>query len=142
VCLTKSRQIWDLRTGAIHDAYAYDSPITGMMFDNRRIVSAAGEDVVKVYDKLEGRHWDCGSGVTAEEESRTPAIVERVRIKDGYGSRFRSPDLFSLLRYAFKAYTREILFQPSPLLSLGNTNACSRYLTEGRRDGKVGIWTS
>jgi division protein 1 len=69
-----------------------------MMFDHRRIVSAAGEDVVKVYDKTDGRHWDCGSGVTAPEESRSPAIVEKVRIKDG-------------------------------------------YLTEGRRDGIVGIWT-
>ncbi|TVY84285.1 Mitochondrial division protein [Lachnellula suecica] len=96
--LDRSIRIWDLRTGAIHDAYAYDSPITSMMFDNRRIVSAAGEDVAKVYDKTDGRHWDCGSGVTAEEEGRTPAIVERVRIKDG-------------------------------------------YLTEGRRDGIVGIWT-
>jgi division protein 1 len=91
-------QIWDLRTGAIHDAYAYDNAISSMMFDSRRIVSAAGEDVAKVYDKTDGRHWDCGSGVTAEEENRTPAIVERVRIKDG-------------------------------------------YLTEGRRDGVVGIWT-
>ena len=69
-----------------------------MMFDNRRIASAAGEDVVKVNDKTDGRHWDCGAGVTAEEESKTPAIVERVRIKDG-------------------------------------------YLTEGRKDGIVGIWT-
>ena len=69
-----------------------------MMFDSRRIVSAAGEDVAKVYDKTDGRHWDVGSGVTAEEESRTPAIVEKVRIKDG-------------------------------------------YLTEGRKDGIVGIWT-
>lgn len=82
----------------IHDAYAYDSPITSMMFDSRRIVSAAGEDVAKVYDKADGRHWDCGSGVLAPEENRTPAIVERVRIKDG-------------------------------------------YLTEGRKDGIVGIWT-
>lgn len=56
-----------------------------MMFDSRRIVSAANEDVVKVYDKTDGRHWDCGAGVTAEEAgSTTPAIVERVRIKDGY----------------------------------------------------------
>lgn len=69
-----------------------------MMFDNRRIVTAAGEDVAKVYDKLDGRHWDCGSGVTAEEDGRSPAIVERVRIKDG-------------------------------------------YLTEGRKDGVVGMWT-
>ncbi|KAG9237341.1 mitochondrial division protein-like protein 1 [Amylocarpus encephaloides] len=96
--LDRSIRIWDLRTGAIHDAYAYDAPITSMMFDNRRIVSAAGEDVAKVYDKTDGRHWDCGSGVTAVENSKTPSIVERVRIKDG-------------------------------------------YLTEGRRDGIVGIWT-
>jgi division protein 1 len=69
-----------------------------MMFDNRRIVSAAGEDVAKVYDKTDGRHWDCGSGVLAVEENTKPAIVDRVRIKDG-------------------------------------------YLTEGRKDGIVGIWT-
>jgi division protein 1 len=68
-----------------------------MMFDNRRIVSAAGENVAKVYDKTDGRHWDCGSG-TAAEATKIPAIVERVRVKDG-------------------------------------------YLTEGRRDGIVGIWT-
>ena len=83
-CNANVNEIWDLRTGAIHDAYAYDNPITSMMFDNRRIVAAAGEHVAKVYDKMDGRHWDCGSGVLAEEEARTPAIVERVRIKDGY----------------------------------------------------------
>lgn len=55
-----------------------------MMFDSRRIVSAAGEDVVKVYDKLESRQWDCGAGVNAAEEGKTPAIVERVRMMDGY----------------------------------------------------------
>jgi division protein 1 len=77
-------QIWDLRTGSIYDAYAYDHPITSMMFDARRIVCAAGEDVVKVYDKVEGRQWDCGAGIIGAEEGKTPAIVERVRIKDGY----------------------------------------------------------
>jgi division protein 1 len=55
-----------------------------MMFDARRIVCAAGEDVVKVYDKVEGRQWDCGAGIVAEEGSKTPAVVERVRIRDGY----------------------------------------------------------
>ena len=87
-----------MRTGSIYDAYAYDNPVTSMMFDARRIVSAAGEDVVKVYDKVEGRQWDCGAGIAVEEEGRAPAIVERVRIKDG-------------------------------------------YMTEGRRDGIVGVWT-
>lgn len=69
-----------------------------MMFDSRRIVSAAEEDVVKVYDKTDGRHWDCGAGVIAAEEGNAASIVERVRVKDG-------------------------------------------YLTEGRRDGTIGIWT-
>ncbi|KAI9741450.1 MAG: Mitochondrial fission protein [Claussenomyces sp. TS43310] len=96
--LDRTIRIWDLRTGTIFDAYSYDHPISSMMFDDRRIVSAAGEDVVKIFDKADGRQWDCGAGITAEEDGRTPAIVERVRIKDG-------------------------------------------YLTEGRRDGIVGIWT-
>ena len=87
--LTLPPQIWDLRTGSIFDAYAYDHPITSMMFDARRIVAAAGETNVKVYDKTDGRHWDCGPGVAAEEDeegggSATPAVVERVRIRDGY----------------------------------------------------------
>ncbi|KAI0466828.1 mitochondrial division protein [Xylaria cf. heliscus] len=82
--LDRSIRIWDLRTGSIFDAYAYDNPITSMMFDSRRIVSAAGEDVVKVYDKMESRQWDCGAGITEAEDGRTPAIVEHVRIRDGY----------------------------------------------------------
>ena len=91
-------QIWDLRTGSIHDAYAYDNPVTDMMFDARRIVSAAGENVAKIYDKTDGRHWDCGAGVAAEAEGLNPSAVENVRVKDG-------------------------------------------YLTEGRKDGIIGIWT-
>lgn len=55
-----------------------------MMFDTRRIACAAGENVVKIYDKAGGRHWDCGAGVSAEPECPPPAIVERVRVQDGY----------------------------------------------------------
>jgi division protein 1 len=55
-----------------------------MMFDTRRIVAAAGEPVAKIYDKTDGRHWNCGPGVQEEEENTSSAIVERVRIKDGY----------------------------------------------------------
>ncbi|TAQ91672.1 hypothetical protein B7494_g66 [Chlorociboria aeruginascens] len=47
--MDRSIRIWDLRTGAIYDAYAYDAPVTSMMFDNRRIVAAAQEDVAKVH---------------------------------------------------------------------------------------------
>ncbi|CAJ2513899.1 Uu.00g020180.m01.CDS01 [Anthostomella pinea] len=82
--LDRSIRIWDLRTGSIFDAYAYDNPVTSMSFDSRRIVSAAGEDVVKVYDKMESRQWDCGAGITEAEENRTPAIVDHVRVKEGY----------------------------------------------------------
>ncbi|KAI9649633.1 Mitochondrial fission protein [Ciborinia camelliae] len=85
--LDRSIRIWDLRTGAIYDAYAYDSPITSMMFDTRRIISAAGEDVVKVYDKTDGRHWDCGVGAEREGsigEGDEKNIVEKCRVKDGY----------------------------------------------------------
>jgi division protein 1 len=55
-----------------------------MQFDARRIVAAAGEDVVKVYDKTDGRQWDCGAGAMAEEDGSRPAVVERVKIRDGY----------------------------------------------------------
>lgn len=77
-----TNQIWDLRTGSIYDAYAYDNPITSMQFDARRIVSAAGEEVAKIYDKTDGRHWNCGPGVEAEDS--TVSTVERVRVKDGF----------------------------------------------------------
>lgn len=54
-----------------------------MMFDSRRIVTAAGEDVVKVYDKTDGRHWNCGPGAD-ENDTTKYATIEHVRIKDGY----------------------------------------------------------
>jgi division protein 1 len=55
-----------------------------MMFDSRRIVTAAGEDVVKVYDKTDSRHWSCGPGVGADEDAPVLSPIERVRIKEGY----------------------------------------------------------
>jgi division protein 1 len=55
-----------------------------MMFDARRIVAAAGEDVVKIYDKTDGRHWNCGPGVGVDEDAAVLSSIERVRIKDGY----------------------------------------------------------
>lgn len=86
-------QIWDLRTGSIHDAYAYTHPISDMSFDSRRIVAAAGESSVKIYDKSDGRHWDCGGGDDRSdsqdgggdgEKKNAGAIVDHVRVKDGY----------------------------------------------------------
>ena len=69
-----------------------------MMFDSRRIVAAAGERVAKIYDKTDGRHWDCGAGAVGDDGEKSASVVERVRVRDG-------------------------------------------YLTEGRKDGVVGIWT-
>jgi len=37
-----------------------------------------------VYDKAEGRQWDCGPGVNIEEGSPRASAIERVKIKDGY----------------------------------------------------------
>jgi division protein 1 len=54
-----------------------------MMFDSRRITAAAGEPVVKVYDKADGRHWNCGPGVQ-EEIDGALSNIERVRIKEGF----------------------------------------------------------
>ncbi|KAL2830076.1 WD40-repeat-containing domain protein [Aspergillus cavernicola] len=82
--LDRSVRIWDLRMGSIYDAYGYDKPINSMMFDTKRIVAAAGENVVKVYDKADSHHWDCGAGVGADESAPSPAVVERVRLKDGF----------------------------------------------------------
>lgn len=56
-----------------------------MMFDTKRIVAAAGENVVKVYDKADGHHWDCGAGTGFDDNDPSPpAVIERVRIKDGF----------------------------------------------------------
>lgn len=59
-----------------------------MMFDARHIVAAAGEDIVKVYDKTDGRHWDLGAGakLTVEDsmEGKIASTVEKVRVKDGF----------------------------------------------------------
>ncbi|KAF3163543.1 Mitochondrial fission protein [Orbilia oligospora] len=84
--MDRSIRIWDLRTGSISDAFAYEHPITSMQFDAARIVSAAGENYAKIYDRVDGRHWNCGAGAEGGKEDRlsTPAIVERVRAKEGY----------------------------------------------------------
>ncbi len=63
-----------------------------MVFDTRRIAAAAGEPLVKIYDKLDGRHWDCGPVDEAEANASGPSgdraaaasIVDRVQINDGF----------------------------------------------------------
>lgn len=59
-----------------------------MMFDTRRIVAAAGEPVVKVYNLDDGQQWNCGQGATPVDGDDRPArkysVVEQVRVKDGF----------------------------------------------------------
>lgn len=61
-----------------------------MQFDVRRICAAAGEPVVKVYDKGDGHQWDCGAGANPlpveneDDPVPVPSVVERVRVRDGY----------------------------------------------------------
>jgi division protein 1 len=51
-----------------------------MMFDARRIVAAAGEPTVKIYDKGDHKQWDCPD---INEDIRS-SIVQQVRLKDGF----------------------------------------------------------
>jgi len=55
-----------------------------MQFDQRRICATACENVVKVYDKTEGHQWDCGAGAQSEPDPSTAAVIEKVRVRDGY----------------------------------------------------------
>ena len=41
-------QIWDLRTGGIFETVKYDHAVTSLQFDTRKVVSAAGENGIKV----------------------------------------------------------------------------------------------
>jgi hypothetical protein len=41
-------QIWDLRTGGIFETVKYDHGVTALQFDSRKIISAAGENGIKV----------------------------------------------------------------------------------------------
>jgi mitochondrial division protein 1 len=41
-------QIWDLRTGGIFETVKYEHGVTALQFDSRKIVSAAGENGIKV----------------------------------------------------------------------------------------------
>lgn len=76
----RSIRIWDLRMGNIFDAFAYDSPITSLDFDARRIASTNGENTVKIYDRAAEKHWSLGRG-----EGEVDAPESRVvKTKEGY----------------------------------------------------------
>ncbi|GAA5840079.1 hypothetical protein JCM11251_000597 [Rhodosporidiobolus azoricus] len=75
--LDRSVRIWDLRTGAIADTIRYDHAVTALQFDSRKIVAAAGENGVKVYNRTTMQHSTLNiNGHTSP--------VERLRFMDRY----------------------------------------------------------
>jgi hypothetical protein len=171
-------QIWDLRTGAIFDAYAYTSAITSMQFDARRIVAAAGEPVVKVYDKTDGHHWDCGAGAgqqgpgssgsggadAGHDRSGSASSPSRAHTTAGGTRRAPPPPAASASSSSFSAVSSPSS-PPLPPTSRSPHAASAAaaasaavaavaatpaivervrlkdgYLVEGRKDGVVGIW--
>ncbi|GAA6043873.1 hypothetical protein JCM8097_001205 [Rhodosporidiobolus ruineniae] len=75
--LDRSVRIWDLRTGAIADTIRYDHAVTALQFDSRKIVAAAGENGVKVYNRTTMEHS------TLQTNGHT-SPVERLRFMDRY----------------------------------------------------------
>ncbi|KAF9535760.1 WD40-repeat-containing domain protein [Crepidotus variabilis] len=49
--LDKTLKVWDLRTGGIFETIHFDHAVTGLQFDSRKIVTAAGENGIKVYNR-------------------------------------------------------------------------------------------
>jgi division protein 1 len=86
--LDHSVRIWDIRTGAMVNSYTQPHGVSSLHFDQMRIVSAAGEDVVSVYEREDERHWACGPGAAVVDETGQNgsggSIIERVRCKESY----------------------------------------------------------
>jgi len=137
-------QIWDLRTGTIYDAFGYDNPITSMMFDARRIVAAAGEDVVKVYDKTDGRQWDCGAGASSIASSgsvtgpsrRSSAVVnDMISAETGMdvGDQLDGEMLEQKISGGGGGVKMPSVVE--------RVRIKDGFMVEGRKDGVVGVWS-
>ena len=158
-------QIWDLRTGSIFDAFAYDQPVTSMQFDTRRIVAAAGEPVVKVYDKTDGRHWDCGTGVLSGQHTplsgaeaspvvaHDPFLTAPSSSASGASHRRNSSSSSTSAHAPMPSTVGAIDGRPQGPSRHAASGAASGaratvqqvrikdgYLVEGRKDGMVGMW--
>jgi len=75
--LDKSVRIWDLRTGSIFETVKYDHGVTALQFDSRKIISAAGENGVKIYNRTSMQH----STLSTNGHIRP---VEKLRYMDRY----------------------------------------------------------
>ncbi|KAG9299538.1 hypothetical protein G9A89_020709 [Geosiphon pyriformis] len=54
--LDKSIRIWDLRTGSVFDTLHYEQGISDLQFDLHKIICAAGEEEIKVYNRTSLQH--------------------------------------------------------------------------------------
>ncbi|OCH94154.1 WD40 repeat-like protein [Obba rivulosa] len=75
--LDKTIRIWDLRTGGIFETLKYDHAVTALQFDTRKIVAAAGENGIKIYNRTSMQHS------TLMTNGHTKP-VERLRYMDRY----------------------------------------------------------
>lgn len=73
----RSIRIWDLRNWELSQAYAYDSPVLSMDFDNNNVISAVGEKSVKVFKRKGSNHW-----IPDENDSNITSTVIYVKYKD------------------------------------------------------------
>ncbi|CCJ29178.1 unnamed protein product [Pneumocystis jirovecii] len=58
--IDRSIRIWDLRIGTLYDAFAYNNAVTSLHFDTKKIAVSANEPIIRIYDRIEEKHWDCG----------------------------------------------------------------------------------
>ncbi|KAJ7275573.1 WD40-repeat-containing domain protein [Mycena haematopus] len=90
--LDKTIRIWDLRTGGIFETLKYDHAVTGLQFDSRKIVAAAGENGIKIYNRTSMQH-------STLQTNGHLKPVERLRYMDRYmvsGGRDSAVKIWSL----------------------------------------------
>jgi division protein 1 len=49
-------QIWDIRMGTISETHRYESPVTALQFDSRKVVACTGENGIEVYNRITHAH--------------------------------------------------------------------------------------
>ncbi|ODV61947.1 WD repeat MDV1/CAF4 family protein [Ascoidea rubescens DSM 1968] len=79
--LDRSIRIWDLRTGSIINSFNYNNGINNLQFDKSKIVCSCFDNTVKIFDRIEEKHWECGEGM---QNDNYKGIVNYVKYKEGF----------------------------------------------------------
>ncbi|KAF8588537.1 WD40 repeat-like protein [Ramaria rubella] len=90
--LDKTIRIWDIRTGGFFETLRYDHGVTSLQFDTRKVVACAGENGVKIYNRITMQH----STLTTNGHT---SPTERVRYMDTFmasGGRDASVKIWAL----------------------------------------------